>query len=195
MFCYLSLKRCSFSHVWLFCSPTDYNLPGSSVHGISGKNTGVGCRFLLLGIFLIGVESESPASPALQADSLLLSHRGSPMGAWDCKLAISWVLVFLPDFKPNFRILTELHMQISSDRESQSNPSGREWIWDWMSSLEVSKVKTIVNTGLAVYIWNTGLLYLWLLFGSLNNNTSVMITILIFTLNCVHLTGKELKFR
>ena len=40
-----------------------------------------------------------------------------------------------------------------------------------MSSLEVSKVKTIVNTGLAVYIWNTGLLYLWLLFGSLNNNT------------------------
>ena len=29
----------------------DYSPPGSSVHGISGKHTGVGCHFLLQGIF------------------------------------------------------------------------------------------------------------------------------------------------
>ena len=35
------------------CNPTDSSPPGSSVHGDSpGKNTGVGCRFLLQGIFL-----------------------------------------------------------------------------------------------------------------------------------------------
>ena len=40
----------SLSHVWL-CDPMD-SLPGSSVHGIfPGKNTGVGSRCLLQGIF------------------------------------------------------------------------------------------------------------------------------------------------
>ena len=35
------------------CDPMDCSLPGSSVHGDSlGKNTGVGCQFLLQGIFL-----------------------------------------------------------------------------------------------------------------------------------------------
>ena len=33
--------------------PTDYGPPGSSVHGIPGKNTGVGCLTLLQGIFPI----------------------------------------------------------------------------------------------------------------------------------------------
>ena len=34
------------------CDPTDCSPLGSSVHGIfSGKNTGVGCHFLLQGIF------------------------------------------------------------------------------------------------------------------------------------------------
>ena len=35
------------------CEPVDCTLPGSSAHVIfSGKNTGVGCHFLLQGIFL-----------------------------------------------------------------------------------------------------------------------------------------------
>ena len=35
-----------------FCDPVDCSLPGSSVHGIfPGKNTGVGCHFLLQEIF------------------------------------------------------------------------------------------------------------------------------------------------
>ena len=34
------------------CNPTDCSLPGSFVHGDSpGKNTGVGCHFLLQGVF------------------------------------------------------------------------------------------------------------------------------------------------
>ena len=40
------------SHLTL-CDPVDHSPPGSSVHGIFlGKNTGVGCHFLLQGIFL-----------------------------------------------------------------------------------------------------------------------------------------------
>ena len=35
------------------CDPVDCSPPGSSVHGIlPGKNAGVGCHFLLKGIFL-----------------------------------------------------------------------------------------------------------------------------------------------
>ena len=35
------------------CDPIDCSPPGSSVHGIfQGKNTGVGCHFLLQGILL-----------------------------------------------------------------------------------------------------------------------------------------------
>ena len=45
----------------------DCSLPGSSVHGIfPGRNTGVGCHFLLQGIFLTqGLNQWSLVSPAL----------------------------------------------------------------------------------------------------------------------------------
>ena len=54
------------------CSP-----PGSSVHGISlARNTGVGCHFLLRGIF----PDQGLNLQVLhwQADSLPLSHQGQP---------------------------------------------------------------------------------------------------------------------
>ena len=48
---FISWKWKSLSHVWL-CSPMNCSPSGSSVHGDSpGKNTGVGCHFLLQGIF------------------------------------------------------------------------------------------------------------------------------------------------
>ena len=51
------------------CTLMDYNPPGSSVHS-PGKNTGVGCHFLLQGIFLTQkIKPTSPVSPALQGDS------------------------------------------------------------------------------------------------------------------------------
>ena len=47
-----------------------------------GKNTGVGCHFVFQGIFLFPgdlPDSEvKPVFPVWQADSLLLSHLGSP---------------------------------------------------------------------------------------------------------------------
>ena len=52
-----------------YCNPMDCSQPGSSVHGIfPGKNIGVGCHFLLQGIFPTQVSNQ--VSPALQADSL-----------------------------------------------------------------------------------------------------------------------------
>ena len=44
-----------------------------------GKNTGVRCHALLQGIFLTQEDLPvSPVAPELQADSLLLNHRGTP---------------------------------------------------------------------------------------------------------------------
>ena len=56
----------------------DYSLPDSSVRGIfSGKNTGVGCHFLLQGIFLtcvsgIAFTAEPPGKPLLFISALIL---------------------------------------------------------------------------------------------------------------------------
>ena len=48
------------------CKPTDYSLPGSSVHGNPpDKNTGVGCHALLQGVFLTDIEPPSLISLAL----------------------------------------------------------------------------------------------------------------------------------
>ena len=42
--------------------------------GFTGKNTGVGCHFLLQGIFLN--QESNPRFPELAGDSLPLSHQG-----------------------------------------------------------------------------------------------------------------------
>ena len=66
----------SFQSCPTLCDPMDCSPPGSSVHGsFPGKNTRKGCQALLQGIFST---QGSPTAPALQADSLLLSHQGSP---------------------------------------------------------------------------------------------------------------------
>ena len=58
------------------CSP-----PGSSAHGtLSGKNTGVGCHFLLQGALPNpGIEPSSPGLLHWQADSLPVSRLESPV--------------------------------------------------------------------------------------------------------------------
>ena len=77
--CAKSLQSCP-----TLCDPKGHSPPGSSVHGILHKSTGVGCHALLQGnLPNPGVEPSSPATPVLQAGSSLLSHRGSPT---------SWVL-------------------------------------------------------------------------------------------------------
>ena len=59
------------------CDLMDCSPPGSSVHGDSpGKNTGVGCHFLLRGIF----PTQGPNLGFLHCKWILycLSHQGSP---------------------------------------------------------------------------------------------------------------------
>ena len=63
------------------CDPMDYNPSGSSVHGICQART-LDCHFLLQGIFPTQASNLSPANPALQVDSLPLSHRESPKYSW-----------------------------------------------------------------------------------------------------------------
>ena len=59
------------------CDPMDYSPPGSSVHGVfPGKNTGVGCHFLLQGIF--PDQGLNLHLLPWQVDSLLLNYLGSP---------------------------------------------------------------------------------------------------------------------
>ena len=64
------------SHVQLFCNPMDCSLPSSSVDGISQSR--------ILEWIVVSFSRESshpgiePVNPALQADSLPLSHPGSP---------------------------------------------------------------------------------------------------------------------
>ena len=59
------------------CDPTDCSPPGSSVHGDSpGKDTGVGCRALLQGIF--PTQGSDPGLPHCGEILYCLSHQGSP---------------------------------------------------------------------------------------------------------------------
>jgi len=59
----------------------DCGPPCSSVHGIFlGKNTGMGCHFLLPRDLLDrGIKPMSPVSPALQADFLPAEPLGKPL--------------------------------------------------------------------------------------------------------------------
>ena len=64
------------------CNPMDCSPPGSSVHGILWQEYWSGLPCPPPGDLPdSGIELASPASPALQVNSLLLSHPGSPMVA------------------------------------------------------------------------------------------------------------------
>ena len=70
-------RACVLSCVRLFATPWTAACRGSSVHEISpGKNTGVGCHFLLQGIF--PTQELYPHLLCWQVGSLPLSHLVSP---------------------------------------------------------------------------------------------------------------------
>ena len=83
-----SKRRVSVDSLWFAhmcaqpCSPLFYLMncgpPGSSVHGLPGKNADVGSCFLLQGIFLAQGSNLHLLSPALQADSLPTEPPGIP---------------------------------------------------------------------------------------------------------------------
>ena len=64
------------------CDPMDCSPPCSSVHGIfSGKNTGVGCRFLFLLLLPDpGTELTSLTSPIYKVDK----QQGPPYSTGNC---------------------------------------------------------------------------------------------------------------
>ena len=62
----------------ILCDPMDCSLSGSSVHGDSpGKNTGVGCHFLLQRIFL--TQESNPGLLHCRQILYRLSYKGSPL--------------------------------------------------------------------------------------------------------------------
>ena len=69
-----------FSHIQLCAILLDCSLPGSSVHGILQKNTGVGCHFLLQGIF------------PTQVSNLCLLHLPELAGRFFTTSAHNWIL-------------------------------------------------------------------------------------------------------
>ena len=72
-----------------FCDPVDCSLPGSSVHGdFLGKSTGVGCHFLLQGIFL--TQGSNLHLLPWQVDFFTAEPPGKP--EVDIKFRCLWVL-------------------------------------------------------------------------------------------------------
>ena len=64
------------------CDPMDSSPPVSSVHGDApGKNTGVGCHFLLQGIF--STQGSNPGLLHCRRILYQLSHQGSPSSFLD----------------------------------------------------------------------------------------------------------------
>ena len=83
---------------YTLCDPMDCSLPGSLCPwDFPGKNTGVGCCFLLQGIF--STQGSNPSLLHWQADSLLMSHQGSPIDSWvkdsTCCILICFSCVWL----------------------------------------------------------------------------------------------------
>ena len=79
------MSACVLSHssheatLWTLSDPVDCSLPGSSVHGILQARILKWVAMPSPGDLPDpGIEPETPVAPALQADSLPLSHQGSP---------------------------------------------------------------------------------------------------------------------
>ena len=80
--CVLCLLHCQYEcevaqSCLTLCDPMDCSPPGSSIHGIfSGNKTGVGCHFLLHGIFPI--QGSNPGLLHCRQTLYFLSHQGRP---------------------------------------------------------------------------------------------------------------------
>ena len=145
------------SHVWL-CDPVDCSLPGSSVHYSSpGKNTEVGCRAPLQGIFPIQA-SNLCLLHLLHCRQILypLSHQGSPLSALVTfkilmlsLLCSSSVMLYYRNVSPKLKfyeddkwictvmntayIVIQWFVRITGKfLDSTSSPSSwRSWLWPW----------------------------------------------------------------
>ena len=89
-----------------------------------------------------GIKPESPTAPALQADSLLLSHRGSRTGGRNGKLSGENQKTFWQDFIWRFGNTNEKRLCSYLSRQAlDSTLKGKQslcWISEWVSSRLVS---------------------------------------------------------
>ena len=82
----------SLCHVRLFGTPDSVALQTPAcLWDFSGKNTGVGCHFLLQGIF--PTQGLNPCILHWQEDSLPLSHPGSPFSEWQALSNVFFELI------------------------------------------------------------------------------------------------------
>ena len=96
IFCFVLFCKL-LSCVWLFETPWTVTRQALLPWDFPGKDTGVGCHFLLQGIFPPpGIE---PWSPILQADSLLLIPQVSPAKALNIILFIYMIRVTRLDLR------------------------------------------------------------------------------------------------
>ena len=71
------------------CNPMDCSPPGSYVLGDSpGKNIGVGCHFLLQGIF--PMQGSNPGLPHCRWILYQLSHKGSKFSIYRENMYVGW---------------------------------------------------------------------------------------------------------
>jgi len=131
------------------CNPMDCSPPGFSVHGVfPSKNTGVGCYFLLQGIF--PNQELNPMSPTLQANSLPLSCLGSTnniMGK--VKLVISSFPLAIPMeryafFLRNHRTFNNYKCTLGR-KESFSEFHTAKIVWTILSALKLDGGKGYIK--------------------------------------------------
>ena len=81
------------------CDTVDCSLPGSSVHGIlQARILEWAAMTSSRDLLDLGIELASPAAAALQADSLPLSHRGSPYLTAKVLFCLAWLFSYFPFF-------------------------------------------------------------------------------------------------
>ena len=98
--CCCSVKLCP-----TLCNAMDYSLPAPLSWDFPGKNTGVNCHSLQRSFLIQGL---NPHLLCWQADSLLLSHQGSP-----CSLSSLLFLCSLTYFSSSFPTLLQSYRSLA----------------------------------------------------------------------------------
>ena len=118
----LKVKVKSLSHVWLFATPWTAACQAPLSMGFSGNNTGVGCHFLLQGIFLT-----QGSNPGLSHCRQILLPSEPPGNAKDKTTQnIKWGLSFHLTPSWSSLVSTEKTLEVSRKLLQSIKTSGRK---------------------------------------------------------------------
>ena len=104
------------------CNPTNYSPPGCPWDS-PGKNTGVGCHFLLQGVF--PTQESNPCLLHWQADSLPRNHQGSP-DSKNIMLSFSTTVFIFSNIYQAFA--THISLLVLGNFKSQGAESNSEYL-------------------------------------------------------------------